>query len=104
MEAYPYATMLTSVWPRSGAFSRNLEVGATHDVQPAMTERNLISSGSSVPGTAGLIRTGFVATFLQSPTTTDPRLTWVARHCVNFTQRAAAQHVVLPLAVYVCLP
>ncbi len=52
----------------------------------------------------GLIRTGFVATFLQSPTTTDPRLTWVARHCMNFTQRAAAQHAVLPLAVYVCLP
>jgi 4-amino-4-deoxy-L-arabinose transferase-like glycosyltransferase len=48
-----------------------------------------------------LIRTGFVATFLQSPTTTDPRLTWIARHCMNFTQRAAGQHAVLPLAVYV---
>jgi 4-amino-4-deoxy-L-arabinose transferase-like glycosyltransferase len=50
-----------------------------------------------------LIRTGFVATFLQSPTTTDPRLTWVARHCMNVTPRASAQHTVLPLAVYVCL-
>jgi hypothetical protein len=50
-----------------------------------------------------LIRTGFVATFLQSPTTTDPRLTWIARHCMNFTRRAAVQHAVLPLAVYVCL-
>ena len=50
-----------------------------------------------------LIRTGFVATFLQSPTTTDPRLTWIARHCMNLTQRASAKHAVLPLAVYVCL-
>lgn len=41
--------------------------------------------------------------FLQSPTTTDPRLTWIARHCMNFTRRAAGQHAVLPLAVYVCL-
>ncbi len=50
-----------------------------------------------------LIRTGFVATFLQSPTTTDPRLTWIARHCLNVTRRASAQHAILPLAVYVCL-
>ena len=50
-----------------------------------------------------LIQTGFVATFLQSPTTTDPRLTWIARHCMNLTQRASAKHAVLPLAVYVCL-
>jgi 4-amino-4-deoxy-L-arabinose transferase-like glycosyltransferase len=50
-----------------------------------------------------LIQTGFVATFLQSPTTTDPRLTWIARHCINVTSRAAGQHAVLPLAVYVCL-
>jgi len=50
-----------------------------------------------------LIRTGFVATFLQSPTTTDPRLTWIARYCMNVTPRAAGQHAVLPLAVYVCL-
>jgi hypothetical protein len=32
-----------------------------------------------------LIRTGFVATFLQSPTTIDPRLTWIARHRMNVT-------------------
>jgi hypothetical protein len=50
-----------------------------------------------------LIRTGFVATFLQSPTTTDPRLTWIAGHCLNVTPRASDQHTVLPLAVYVCL-
>jgi len=51
-----------------------------------------------------LIRTGFVATFLQSPTTADPRLTWIARHGTNFTRRAAGQHAALPLTVYVCLP
>jgi 4-amino-4-deoxy-L-arabinose transferase-like glycosyltransferase len=50
-----------------------------------------------------LIRTHFVATFLQSPTTTDPRLTWIAHHCLNVTPRASAQHAVLPLAVYACL-
>jgi hypothetical protein len=50
-----------------------------------------------------LIRTGFVATFLQSRTTTDPRLTWIARHCLNVTRQASAQHAILPLAVYVCL-
>ena len=50
-----------------------------------------------------LIRTGFVATFLQSPTTTDPRLVWITRHCLNATGRASAQHAVLPLAVYFCL-
>jgi 4-amino-4-deoxy-L-arabinose transferase-like glycosyltransferase len=50
-----------------------------------------------------LIRTGFVATFLQSPTTTDPRMTWIARHCINVTRRAAGQHAVLPLAAYLCL-
>jgi hypothetical protein len=52
----------------------------------------------------GLIRTGFVVTFLQSPTTTDPRLIWIARHCMNFSERAGAKRAVLPLAVYVCLP
>jgi dihydrofolate reductase len=30
-------------------------------------------------------------------------LTWIARHCTNVTRRAAGQHAVLPLAVYVCL-
>jgi 4-amino-4-deoxy-L-arabinose transferase-like glycosyltransferase len=50
-----------------------------------------------------LIRTGFVVTFLQSPTTTDPRLTWIARHCIDVTRRASAQRAALPLAVYACL-
>ena len=29
-----------------------------------------------------------VATFLQSPTTTDPRLVWVARNCLKVTKRS----------------
>ena len=37
-----------------------------------------------------LIRTGFVATFLQSPTTIDPRLTWIARHCLNVVVTSVA--------------
>jgi 4-amino-4-deoxy-L-arabinose transferase-like glycosyltransferase len=49
-----------------------------------------------------LIRTGFVATFLQSPTTTDPRLTWIARHCLHIRARPTGQRAVLPLAVYFC--
>lgn len=51
-----------------------------------------------------LIRTAFVVKFLQSPTTTDPRLTWIARHCINYTPRGGSTRGVLPLAVYVCLP
>ena len=53
-----------------------------------------------------LIRTNFVRTFLQSPTTTDPRLVWIARHCLHVTRQAAghsrAQRSVLPVAVYFC--
>lgn len=95
MEAYPHATMLTSVWPRSGAFSRNLEAGATHDVQPAMTGRNLIF--------LRVVRSRYGG---HSSRLSAPRLDMgpFRRHCTNFTQRAAAQHAVLPLAVYVCLP
>jgi 4-amino-4-deoxy-L-arabinose transferase-like glycosyltransferase len=50
-----------------------------------------------------LIDENFVRTFLQSPTTTDPRLTWVARHCLHIKARAAGQRAVLPVAVYFCL-
>ena len=49
-----------------------------------------------------LIRSGFVATFLQAPKTTDPRLVWVARHCLDVSNRAGGQHAALPLAVYFC--
>ena len=48
-----------------------------------------------------LVRTGFVSTFLQSPTTTDPRLTWVARHCLDVSGRARVK-AALPLAVFYC--
>jgi 4-amino-4-deoxy-L-arabinose transferase-like glycosyltransferase len=49
-----------------------------------------------------LVTTGFVSTFLQSPTTTDPRLTWVARHCLDVSKGARSK-AVLPIAVYYCL-
>ena len=48
-----------------------------------------------------LIKTGFVSTFLQSPTTTDPRLTWIARHCLDVSNRARPK-TALPIAVYYC--
>jgi len=50
-----------------------------------------------------LISTGMVRTFLQSPTTTDPRLTWIARNCLRVRARTTGQRTVLPLAVYFCL-
>jgi 4-amino-4-deoxy-L-arabinose transferase-like glycosyltransferase len=51
-----------------------------------------------------LIRMAYVVTFLQSPTATDPRLTWIARHCINYSKKASTQRATLPLAIYVCLP
>ena len=50
-----------------------------------------------------LIRTSFVRTFLQSPTTTDPRLLWVSRNCLHITKRTRGQQSALPIAVYFCL-
>ncbi len=50
-----------------------------------------------------LIDDNFVRTFLQSPTTTDPRLTWIARHCLHIKPRPTGQRAVLPVAVYFCL-
>jgi hypothetical protein len=50
-----------------------------------------------------LIRTNFVRTFLQSPTTTDPRLVWISRHCLHITKQAGGGRSVLPVAVYFCL-
>jgi 4-amino-4-deoxy-L-arabinose transferase-like glycosyltransferase len=49
-----------------------------------------------------LVRAGWVATVLASPTTSDPRLLWVARHCLDVSARTAG-HTVLPLAVYYCV-
>jgi 4-amino-4-deoxy-L-arabinose transferase-like glycosyltransferase len=50
-----------------------------------------------------LINENFVRTFLQSPTTTDPRLTWIAGHCLHIKPRPIGQRAVLPVAVYFCL-
>ena len=50
----------------------------------------------------GLIRTGVVRTFLQSPTTTDPRLVWIARHCRAIKARSGPKST-LRIAVYFCL-
>ena len=50
-----------------------------------------------------LIQANFVRTFLQSPTTTDPRLVWVDRHCLHVRKRTPGQKAVLPIAVYFCL-
>ena len=48
-----------------------------------------------------MIQMDEVRTFIQSPTTTDPRLAWIARHCikVNNTSGPAAG---LPVSVYYC--
>jgi 4-amino-4-deoxy-L-arabinose transferase-like glycosyltransferase len=50
----------------------------------------------------GMIHDHLVGTFLQSPTTTDPRLTWIAHHCLHIRTRSAGQRTVLPLAIYFC--
>jgi 4-amino-4-deoxy-L-arabinose transferase-like glycosyltransferase len=49
-----------------------------------------------------LVKTYYVHTFLQSPTTTDPRLVWVAQHCIDVRQRSGPKPV-LPIAVYFCI-
>ena len=50
-----------------------------------------------------MVAENLVRTFLQSPTTTDPRLTWVAHNCLHIRTRSTRQRTVLPLAVYFCL-
>ena len=47
------------------------------------------------------IQLGDVSTFLQSPTSTDPRLVWIARHCLKIT-KATGPAPVLPVSVYYC--
>jgi 4-amino-4-deoxy-L-arabinose transferase-like glycosyltransferase len=49
-----------------------------------------------------LVDTGVVSTFLQSPTTTDPRLIWIARNCLHVRSRPGARSA-LAIAVYFCL-
>lgn len=48
-----------------------------------------------------LIELNDVRTFIQSPTTTDPRLTWIARHCIKVNTPAGAT-TPLPVSVFYC--
>jgi 4-amino-4-deoxy-L-arabinose transferase-like glycosyltransferase len=50
-----------------------------------------------------MINANLVRTFLQSPATTDPRLTWIAHHCLHIRARSTGHRAALPLAVYFCL-
>jgi 4-amino-4-deoxy-L-arabinose transferase-like glycosyltransferase len=49
-----------------------------------------------------LIQQNDVRTFIQSPATTDPRLVWVARHCVAVTKTRGPAPV-LPVSIFYCL-
>ena len=49
-----------------------------------------------------LIRASVVRTFIQSASTTDPRLVWVARHCLDVRKRSGPKPT-FPVAVYFCL-
>ena len=49
-----------------------------------------------------LIQQNDVRTFIQSPSTTDPRLTWIAGHCFKVSKTSAPAPV-LPVSVYYCL-
>jgi 4-amino-4-deoxy-L-arabinose transferase-like glycosyltransferase len=48
-----------------------------------------------------MIQLGDVSTFIQSPTTSDPRLTWIASHCFPVTRRQGPAPV-LPVSIYYC--
>ena len=56
----------------------------------------------SLPVLRNLVQMGDVHTFIQSPTTTDPRLLWVAKHCFAVPQPPGRS--LLPLAIYFCVP
>jgi 4-amino-4-deoxy-L-arabinose transferase-like glycosyltransferase len=49
-----------------------------------------------------MIQMNDVRTFIQSPTTTDPRLAWIARHCIKITKTSGPAPV-LPISIYYCL-
>jgi 4-amino-4-deoxy-L-arabinose transferase-like glycosyltransferase len=57
----------------------------------------------SLSALKNLIELSDVHTFLQSPTTTDPRLVWIARNCLKVTKRSGPAPV-LPIGVYYCGP
>jgi 4-amino-4-deoxy-L-arabinose transferase-like glycosyltransferase len=39
--------------------------------------------------------------FVQSPSTRDPRLTWIAAHCIH-VPAAPGSHAILPVSIYYC--
>jgi hypothetical protein len=49
-----------------------------------------------------MIQMNDARTFIQSPTTTDPRLAWIARHCIKITKTSGPAPV-LPISTYYCL-
>ncbi len=48
-----------------------------------------------------LIELNDVHIFVQAPSTTDPRLIWIARHCIKVTKRTGPP-AILPVSVYYC--
>jgi hypothetical protein len=48
-----------------------------------------------------MIELGDVHLFVQSSTTTDPRLVWIARHCIKVRKKAGPP-AVLPVSTYYC--
>jgi 4-amino-4-deoxy-L-arabinose transferase-like glycosyltransferase len=48
-----------------------------------------------------MIQMNEVRTFIQSPTTTDPRLAWIARHCIKVSNTSGPA-AGLPISVYYC--
>ena len=57
----------------------------------------------SLPALKNMIEMSDVHTFLQSPTTADPRLASIARNCLKVTKRSGPAPV-LPIGVYYCGP
>ena len=59
----------------------------------------------SLPAIKSMVREGRFHLVLQSPSTTDPRLTWIARHCISVPQPTGTS-IPVPnrYAIYYCLP
>ena len=48
-----------------------------------------------------LIVLGDVHIFVQAPSTRDPRLSWIAAHCIK-VRAAPGSQTVLPVSIYYC--
>ena len=59
----------------------------------------------SLPAIKSMVREGKFHLVLQAPSTTDPRLTWIARHCISVRQPTGTS-IPVPnrYAIYYCLP